>query len=158
MRSLQSSLFSRLNKPNFHNLQEKHSSSRIISVTLLWIYSNSSMTFLCSEPQAWTRDSRLDFMRAEGMMIPFILLLSLFWCSPGYCWPSWLQAHHTQLFIHKNPKVLFCKATSQEVLPLCTHIWIVLTQEHQPAVNLIESHQVFLGPIFKFVYYNILIL
>lgn len=59
--------------------------------------------------------------------ISLICWLYPYWCNPGLILPSLLQRHCLPKFsaVHKNPQVLFSKATPQLVIchPACTAVW-----------------------------------
>ena len=62
---------------------------------LLWTHSNRSVSFLCWGLQSWTRTpDGLSPERNRGAESPPSICWPRFsCCSPGYGWPSGLQAH-----------------------------------------------------------------
>jgi len=69
-----------------------------------------------------------SLVKTKGGTIPSLsLLLSLFWCTPGYYWSSWVQVHTAGSctdFHPSGPLNPSQQGCSQWVLlPVCIHIW-----------------------------------
>ncbi|KAK4831745.1 hypothetical protein QYF61_018943 [Mycteria americana] len=59
---------------------------------------------------------------------------------------------HVQLFIHQYPQVLLCRAALNPFIPQPVLIpGVALTQVQDPALGLVESHEVHAGPILQLV-------
>jgi len=81
--------------------------------------------------------------RVERESLPLLCWPPLFWCSPGYSWPSGLQMH-VQHFIHQYTKILPGRVTLKR-LQTC----LGLPQVQQLALGLVEPHLVHVGPLLE---------
>ena len=124
---LWSLLFSRLNSSNClsHSLYERYSSPLIVSVALLWIYSNNYFFFLVleapdldvvlqMEPHKGRAEQGNHFPHPPGHVSFDAVQDTVGFCASWHCW-------FLSVFIHQNPQVHLCKRSSPWVLlPVCS--------------------------------------
>ncbi|KAK4818846.1 hypothetical protein QYF61_020065, partial [Mycteria americana] len=123
-----------LSKKILESQGERHSSPRIIFVAILWTRSNSSMSFLCWGLQSWMQYSSPPGA-AVGLLGCECTLLA-----------------HVQLFIHQHPQVLLRRAALNHIIPQpVLKPRIALNQVQDPALGLVEPHEVHTGPLLQLV-------
>ena len=156
IRSPRSLLFSRLNSPNSlsPSLQKRCSIPLISFVSLLWPHSNRSVSFLCWGLQSWTQHTRqaLTWTEYRGRIPSLNLLATLllmqprirlaFWAASTCCW--------VMLSFSSTSKVLLSKAALYPFVPQPVLIvGVSMTHVQDPAVGLVELHEVHMGLLLK---------
>jgi len=108
---------------------------------LLWTLSNSSMSLLCWEPQAWTQYCRGGLKRAEQRgTIPFLPCCHLSFDAAqdavGIPGSKRTLLAHFQLLVHQNPKSFSTELLSMSSFPsLQTYLELKVSPEGPKHAN-----------------------
>ncbi|KAK4831309.1 hypothetical protein QYF61_016798 [Mycteria americana] len=159
IRSPRSLLFSRLNNPNSPSLspQQRCSSPRIIFVASSGPAPTAPCPSCAEDPRAGRSTAGGSHQSGAEGQNPLPrpaghAALDAAQDTVGFLGCECTLSAHVQLFIHQYPQVLLRRAALHPFIPQPVLIpGVALTQGQDPALGLVEPHEVHVGPLLKLV-------